>query len=31
MFFDVIDFEINDIVRSKFVKQYITAKEQLGL
>ncbi len=29
--FDVIDFEINDIVRSKFVKEYITAKEQLGL
>ena len=29
--FDIIDFEIDDIVRSKFVKDYIIAKEQLGL
>ena len=29
--FDVVDFEIQDIVRSKFVKDYIIAKEQLGL
>jgi|TARA_Y100000114_G_scaffold134062_1_gene133906 phosphate starvation-inducible protein PhoH len=29
--FDIIDFEINDIVRSNFVKEYIIAKEQLGL
>ena len=29
--FDIIDFEINDIVRSNFVKDYIIAKEQLGL
>ena len=29
--FDVVDFEINDIVRSNFVKRYIIAKEQLGL
>ena len=29
--FDVIDFEIHDIVRSNFVKRYIVAKEQLGL
>lgn len=29
--FDIFDFEIEDIVRSKFVKDYIIAKEQLGL
>lgn len=29
--FDLIDFEIRDIVRSDFVKQYITAKTELGL
>ena len=29
--FDIVDFEINDIVRSNFVKEYIIAKEQLGL
>lgn len=29
--FDFIDFEIKDIVRSTFVKQYITAKTDLGL
>ena len=29
--FDIFDFEIDDIVRSKFVKDYIIAKEQLGL
>lgn len=29
--FDLIDFEIKDIVRSDFVKQYITAKTELGL
>lgn len=29
--FDLIDFEIKDIVRSNFVKQYITAKTELGL
>ena len=29
--FDIFDFEIDDIVRSKFVKDYISAKEQLGL
>ena len=29
--FDLIDFEIKDIVRSDFVKQYITAKTNLGL
>ena len=29
--FDFVDFEINDIVRSDFVKQYITAKTDLGL
>lgn len=29
--FDLIDFEIKDIVRSEFVKQYITAKTELGL
>ena len=29
--FDFIDFEIKDIVRSDFVKQYITAKTDLGL
>ena len=29
--FDFVDFEIKDIVRSDFVKQYITAKTDLGL
>lgn len=29
--FDMIDFEIKDIVRSDFVKNYITAKTDLGL
>jgi len=29
--FDFIDFEIKDIVRSNFVKSYITAKTDLGL
>jgi phosphate starvation-inducible protein PhoH len=29
--FDLVDFEINDIVRSDFVKAYITAKTELGL
>ena len=29
--FDVVDFEIHDIVRSSFVKKYIIAKDQLGL
>ena len=29
--FDLIDFEIKDIVRSDFVKSYITAKTDLGL
>lgn len=29
--FDFIDFEIKDIVRSDFVKSYITAKTDLGL
>jgi phosphate starvation-inducible protein PhoH len=29
--FDLIDFEIKDIVRSEFVKSYITAKTELGL
>ena len=29
--FDLIDFEIKDIVRSDFVKSYITAKSDLGL
>ena len=29
--FDFIDFEIKDIVRSDFVKNYITAKTTLGL
>jgi len=29
--FDIFDFEIDDIVRSKFEKDYIIAKEQLGL
>lgn len=29
--FDLIDFEIKDIVRSDFVKDYITAKTDLGL
>lgn len=29
--FDFIDFEIKDIVRSDFVKEYITSKETLGL
>lgn len=29
--FDLVDFEINDIVRSDFVKAYITAKTDLGL
>jgi len=29
--FDFIDFDIKDIVRSDFVKQYITAKTDLGL
>ena len=29
--FDLIDFEIKDIVRSAFVKEYITAKTELGL
>ena len=29
--FDFIDFEVRDIVRSEFVKQYITAKMDLGL
>ena len=29
--FDLIDFEIKDIVRSDFVKEYITAKTDLGL
>ena len=30
-YFDLIDFDIKDIVRSGFVKDYITAKEELGL
>lgn len=29
--FDLIDFEVKDIVRSTFVKEYITSKEHLGL
>jgi len=29
--FDFVDFDIKDIVRSEFVKQYITAKTDLGL
>jgi len=29
--FDFVDFDIKDIVRSDFVKQYITAKTDLGL
>ena len=29
--FDLVDFEISDIVRSNFVKSYITAKTELGL
>ena len=29
--FEFVDFEIKDIVRSEFVKQYITAKTDLGL
>lgn len=29
--FDLVDFEIKDIVRSDFVKSYITAKTELGL
>ena len=29
--FDFIDFEVKDIVRSEFVKHYITAKTDLGL
>ena len=29
--FDLIDFEIKDIVRSDFVREYITAKTDLGL
>lgn len=29
--FDLVDFEIKDIVRSNFVKSYITAKTELGL
>ena len=29
--FDFIDFEIKDIVRSEFVKDYIIAKTDLGL
>ena len=29
--FDIVDFEIHDIVRSSFVKKYIIAKDQLGL
>lgn len=29
--FDFIDFDIKDIVRSEFVKHYITAKTDLGL
>ena len=29
--FDLIDFEIQDIVRSEFVKSYIIAKTELGL
>ena len=29
--FDLIDFEIKDIVRSNFVRDYITAKTDLGL
>ena len=29
--FDLIDFEIKDIVRSAFVKEYIIAKTELGL
>jgi phosphate starvation-inducible protein PhoH len=29
--FDMIDFQVEDIVRSKFVKNYITAKLDLGL
>lgn len=29
--FDAVDFEIKDIVRSEFVKSYITAKHDLGL
>ena len=29
--FDLVDFEIQDIVRSDFVKSYITAKTELGL
>lgn len=29
--FDMIDFDVHDIVRSRFVKNYITAKLDLGL
>ena len=29
--FQFVDFEIKDIVRSEFVKQYIIAKTDLGL
>ena len=29
--FDLVEFEIRDIVRSDFVKNYITAKTDLGL
>lgn len=29
--FDVVDFQVEDIVRSSFVKNYIIAKERLGL
>jgi len=29
--FDLIDFQISDIVRSGFVKDYIIAKTELGL
>jgi phosphate starvation-inducible protein PhoH len=29
--FDFIDFQVEDIVRSDFVKSYIIAKNELGL
>jgi phosphate starvation-inducible protein PhoH len=29
--FDIIEFEIEDIVRSSLVKEYLTAKYELGV
>ena len=29
--FDIVDFTIDDVVRSEFVKDYLTTKEKLGL